>query len=90
MKATCRSQSGSRIELTVLDLSPIGCLVRRHAWSVQVNERILIQLEGLGFQPAMVVWTEGDLAGIELEHLLHEAVLERLKASLADAAQTAS
>ena len=87
MKAKCRSQSGAKVELSVLDLSPIGCMVRRHAWSAQAHERILIQLEGLGFQPARVSWIEGDLAGIEFEQLLHDAVLERLKASLARAPQ---
>lgn len=86
MKAICRSHSGAKIELPVLDLSPIGCMVRRHAWSAQPDDRILIQLEGLGFQPATVSWIEGELAGIEFEQLLHEAVLERLQASLARAA----
>lgn len=86
MKAICRSHSGAKIELPVLDLSPIGCMVRRHAWSAQPDDRILIQLEGLGFQPATVSWVEGERAGIEFEQLLHEAVLERLQASLARAA----
>jgi hypothetical protein len=85
MKAKCRSHSGVKVELSVLDLSPIGCMVRRHAWSAQPDERILIKLEGLEFQPARVSWVEGELAGIELEQLLHEAVLERLKDSLARA-----
>lgn len=83
MKAKCRSQSGAKMELSVLDLSPIGCMVRRHAWSAQPDDRILVQLAGLGYQPATVNWVEGELAGIEFEQLLHEAVLERLKASLA-------
>jgi len=82
MKATCRSQSGAKVELEVLDLSPIGCLVRRRAWSAQADERILIRLPGLEFQPAKIIWVEGDLAGIEFEQLLHEAVLERLRHSL--------
>jgi hypothetical protein len=77
------------MELSVLDLSPIGCMVRRHAWSAQPDDRILVQLEGLGFQPATVNWVEGELAGIEFEQLLHEAVLERLKESLARSAQGA-
>ena len=79
MKAKCRSRSGSKIELSVLDISPIGCLLDRVAWSAQPDDRILIQLEGLGFQPARVSWVEDDRVGIELEQLLHEAVLERLK-----------
>jgi hypothetical protein len=85
MKAKCRSQSGRKVELAVLDLSPIGCMVDRRAWSAQVDERILIQLEGLGFQPARISWVEDERAGIEFEELLHEAVLDRLKDSLARA-----
>jgi hypothetical protein len=82
MKATCRSQSGAKVELEVLDLSPIGCLVRRRAWSAQPDDRLLVQLPGLSFQPATITWVEGELAGIEFEQLLHEAVLERLRGSL--------
>lgn len=90
MKAKCRSHSGAKMELSVLDLSPIGCMVRRHAWSAQPDDRILVQLEGLSYQPATVNWVEGELAGIEFEQLLHEAVLERLKASLARSMQGAA
>ena len=82
MKAKCRSQSGGKVELRVLDISPAGCMVERQAWSARVDERILIQLEGLGFQPASVCWVDDDLAGIGFEQLLHECVLERLKDSL--------
>ena len=85
MKAKCRSRSGTKVELTVLDISPIGCMVDRKAWSAKPDDPIMIQLEGLSFQPARVVWVEDDRAGIELEALLHEAVLARLKDSLARA-----
>ena len=88
MKAKCRSQSGGKVELTVLDLSPIGCMVDRRAWCVHPGDRIQIQLDGLGFQSAQVSWVEDDLAGIEFEQLLHEAVFERLKRSLACALQS--
>lgn len=90
MKAKCRSHTGAKMELSVLDLSPIGCMVRRHAWSAQPDDRILVQLEGLGYQPATVNWVEGEFAGIEFEQLLHEAVLERLKTSLARSARAAA
>jgi hypothetical protein len=86
MFAKCRSKSGSVIEFPVLDLSPIGCLVGCSAWSARADDRVLVQLEGLNYQPARVLWVEGDRAGIEFEQLLHEAVLERLKASMAKAA----
>jgi len=90
MNATCRSQSGVKVELDVLDLSPIGCLVRRRAWSAQPGDRILMRLPGLGFQPATVSWVEGELAGIEFGQLIHEAVLERLRATLADELKSAA
>lgn len=86
MKARCRSQSGAKVELAVLDISPIGCMLDRLAWSAQPDERILIQLDGLGFQPARISWIEDQRVGIEFEQLLHEAVLSRLKACLASAA----
>lgn len=90
MIARCRFQQGRKIELSVLDISPIGCLVERRAWSAQVDERVLIQLEGLGFLPARVSWIEDELAGIEFEELLHETVLMRLKESLARAKSAAA
>ena len=86
MKAKCRSQSGTKTELAVLDISSIGCMVDRVAWTAKPDERILIQLEGLSFQPARVVWVEDERVGIELEELLHETVLERLKGLIASAA----
>jgi hypothetical protein len=86
MRATVRLRSGGKIELPVLDISPIGCMVDRRGWSPQADDRVLVQMEGLGFQPATVVWVEGEQAGIEFEQLLHEVILEQLQGSLARAA----
>ena len=86
MKIKIRLRSGSKIELAVLDLSPIGCMVDRRGWNPQPDDRVLAQLDGLGFLPGMVVWVEDEQAGIEFEQLLHEVVLERLQASLKRAA----
>ena len=83
MKAKCRSQSGTKAELVVLDISPIGCMVDRRGWSPQPDDRVLVQLDGLGFQPATVVWIEDEQAGIAFEQLLHEVILEQLKDTLA-------
>jgi hypothetical protein len=86
MKVKLRLKSGGKIELQVLDLSPIGCMLDRRGWSAQVDDRVLLQFDGLGFQPGKVLWVEDDLAGIEFEQLLHEAVLEQLKQALVQAA----
>ena len=83
MKAKVRLKSGAKIDLAVLDLSPIGCMVDRMGWGPQPDDRILLQLDGLGFLPATVVWVEDERAGMAFEQLLHETVLERLKDSLA-------
>jgi hypothetical protein len=86
MKARVRLRSNGKIDLPVLDLSPIGCMVDRRGWTPQPDDRILVQLDGLGFLPATVVWIEGEQAGIAFEQLLHEVVLEQLKDSLKRAA----
>jgi hypothetical protein len=86
MKIKIRLRSGGKLDLPVLDISPIGCMVDRRGWTPQPDDRVLVQLENLGFQPATVIWVEGEQAGIELEQLLHEVILEQLKGSLARAA----
>lgn len=86
MKARFRLRSGARIDLDVLDLSPAGCMVDRRGWKPEPRERILLQLEGLGHQPATVVWVEDGRVGLEFEQLLHEVVLAQLKDTLARAA----
>lgn len=86
MMAKFRLRSGAKIDLSVLDISPIGCMVDRRGWKPEPGERTLVQLEGLGFQPATVVWVEDGRAGIEFEQLLHEVVLAQLKSAMARAA----
>jgi hypothetical protein len=86
MKARIRLQSGGKLDLLVRDVSPIGFMVDRLGWNPQPEDRVLAQLEGLGFQPATVVWVEGDRAGVAFEQLLHEVILEQLRETLARAA----
>ena len=61
MNVRVRLKTGGKIELQVLDLSPIGCMIDKRGWSAQVDERVLLQFDGLGFQPGRVLWVEGDL-----------------------------
>ena len=82
LTAKCRSsRTGGVVELEVLDLSPIGCMVDRRAWSARVDDRVLIKLEGLSYLPATVIWVEDGRAGIMFEELLYEPVLARLRRS---------
>ena len=80
LMAKCRSsRTGGVVELEVLDLSPIGCMVDRRAWTARVDDRVLVKLEGLTYMPASVIWIEDERAGIMFEELLYEPVLARLR-----------
>lgn len=76
--AHCRTRSGSLMELCVLDLSLSGCMLERLAWGIKPEDRILIRLPGLSFQPASVLWVEQDAVGIIFDHPLYEPVMAHL------------
>jgi hypothetical protein len=73
--AHCRSGAGAAIDLRVLDISAAGLMVERRAWNIQPEQRVLVKLEGLGYQPAIVLWVEEDKAGLQFEQPLYEPVL---------------
>lgn len=76
--AKCRTASGSKYDLQVLDLSAGGCLVELGFRAFKVGERVLVGLPGLSAIPGEVVWIEEKDAGIAFEAVLHEAVYENL------------
>ena len=78
--ARCRSATGSKCDLPVLDLSAGGCLVELGFRAFHEGDRVLVTLPGLSASPAEVVWIEDRNAGIAFESVLHEAVLEHLMA----------
>lgn len=90
LTAQCRGRSGSYVVLDVLNISASGCLVDRKAWSAKPDDRILIRLEGLGYQPATVIWVEDDQAGIAFEQMLYEPVAIHMKQRLAGPLRKAS
>lgn len=73
--AHCRSRTGNVMELAVHDLSLSGCMVERLAWHVRPGDPVLIRLPGLSFQPASVLWVEGEFIGIEFHQPLYEPVM---------------
>ena len=82
LKLQCRLKSGGHIELTVLDISLCGCMIDRRGWSATAEDRVLLKLPGLSWQPAEVLWVEADKAGLIFEQPLHELVLERFQQAL--------
>ena len=82
LMAKCRSsRTGGVIELEVLDVSLVGCMVNRRAWTARTGDRVLVKMDGLSYLPASVVWVEDDRAGIMFEELLYEPVLAALQRS---------
>jgi hypothetical protein len=88
LTARCRSKSGTMMQLAVTDIGPAGCLVDRRTFTARPGDRILIRLQDLGFQPAKVVWVEGEQAAIAFENLLHDAVLSHLQQSISNGQAT--
>ena len=76
----------TRSEPPVYSSQPVQPEVPNDAFCVYLAKQFIVKQ---GFQPARVAWVEDELAGIEFETLLHEAVLEQLKDSLALTPQSA-
>lgn len=68
----------------VFDISPEGCKVEL-VDCPNLQERVLIKLDGIEALQAEVCWVEGTRAGLKFDRSIHPAVfdllLERLKAS---------
>jgi hypothetical protein len=68
----------SRQDVTVSNLSTIGCKVEAIYLSLIAGEHVLIRPEGLQSLPAKVVWCSGPSAGLLFDQPLHPAVLDNL------------
>ena len=80
--ATCRSRTGSIMQLAVLDISVGGCMVERRAWGAKPEDHILIRLPGLSYMPASVLWVEDDAAGIAFDQPIYEPVMAHIQQRL--------
>jgi len=82
LKVRCRSQSGSKANLLVLDISAGGCMVAYEGWKSEPGERVLATLHGLDARPSRLVWIEDGKAGIAFDEPLHPAVYDLLMSRL--------
>ena len=82
LMATCRLPNRALAEFAIIDISLAGCMVETRAWTLKDGDRVLVKLPGLEFQPATVVWTDDEHAGIAYETLLYEPVLLRFREML--------
>lgn len=90
LKAKCRLPNRAVAELSVVDISPAGCMIERRAWTLRVNDRVLIKLPDLEYRPATVIWADDENAGIEFEQLLYEPILLRFRNMLGKSGQANS
>ena len=79
-KAKCRSRSGA-VGVDVLDLSTVGCMVGLFGSTFSPGDNVSIQLPGLRYMRAKIVWTDENSAGLQFEEPLYEPVLAHLLAS---------
>lgn len=82
LTAKIRNARGGMTELAILDLSAAGCMIDSRGVGLNQNDRVLVKLEGLEFQPAYVLWIEDDKAGIAFERLLNETVYDHLRSRI--------
>ncbi|MHA7820305.1 MAG: PilZ domain-containing protein [Erythrobacter sp.] len=78
--ATVRYRTRSKMQLPVLDINIGGCMVEARGWSVKPQERVSIQLPGLAFISAVVIWIEDQRAGLAFDESLYGPTLESLLA----------
>ncbi|MFN2101138.1 PilZ domain-containing protein [Altererythrobacter sp. MF3-039] len=83
LKAKLRNSRGGMSDIVIHDLSAAGCMVDARGTGLRVDDRVLLKLQGLEFQPAYVLWKEDDNAGLTFERILSESVYEHLQNQLA-------
>ncbi len=83
LKAKLRNARGGVTDIVIEDLSAAGCMIDARGTGLSVNDRVLMKLDGLEFQPCYVVWKEDNNAGLTFERILSESVYEHVKSQLA-------
>ena len=77
-EATVRYRSRSKMKMPILDLSIGGCMLEARGWAAKPNDRVSVQLPGLAFVSAVVVWIEDQRAGLAFDEALYGPTLESL------------
>lgn len=80
LSAVVRYRTRSKMTMPVLDISVGGCMVEARGWAAKPNERVSVQLPGLAFVGAIVVWIEDQRAGLAFDEVLYGPTLESLLA----------
>lgn len=76
LEAALRERGSSAVQVSVTDISAYGCRITGHFRS-NPQAQIWLKLAGLSSLPVNVVWSEGQVMGVEFETPLHPAVAQR-------------
>lgn len=85
LKARLRNSRGGMTDIVIEDLSAAGCMIDARGTGLKVEDRVLLKLEGLEFQPCYVLWVEDNNAGLTFERVLSLSVYEHMKGQLEQA-----
>ena len=78
LSAVVRYRNRAKMEMPVLDINVGGCMLEARGWSAKPEEHVAVQLPGLGFIGAVVVWIEDQRAGLAFDEVLYGPTLENL------------
>ena len=76
--ASCRTESGRRGFVAMIDLTPEGCCLFGRDLSLSRRQRLTLQPECLTGIKATVQWSRGPLTGVLFDHALYAAVFSHL------------
>ncbi|MFA7603640.1 MAG: PilZ domain-containing protein [Novosphingobium sp.] len=77
--ATCRTATGRRGDVTIVDLTAQGCRLFTRAVPLSAGLRLRIRPQDFESLPGVVRWVRQGFAGIEFDRPLYEPVAEHLQ-----------
>jgi len=87
LEATMREGTRGKLRVRLIDISTHGCRIECSS-TVAVDMRVWLNIAGLEAQNCRVVWHCQEFVGLEFEHPLADAVLERLLQSQQETPET--
>jgi hypothetical protein len=79
MPASCRTATGRRGDVSIVDLTAEGCRIFTKAVPLSVGLKLRIRAQSLESLPGVVRWVRGGFAGIEFDNPLYGPVAEHLQ-----------
>ncbi|WP_427968427.1 PilZ domain-containing protein [Altererythrobacter sp.] len=66
------------IFVELIDVSEGGCKLKGRYGFAQLGETVTLKVDGIRAPLGIVVWIEGNHAGVEFEGQMHQAVIDHL------------